>query len=368
MKTSITFITHTATPGGAELALARYIEGASDVDVEVITFEDGPLWRDLESSASAKVIVLRGGLLGQLRELRAAMKRRRDRIFIGNSMRGSFYMALAQDRLTTSLYWARDQLVASSMSRVAVALTRWVTLTRVSGCLANSISTERTVRTLKPRLDTRVVYSPSGIAADDTQHSRQFAARPTRLVFLGRLAPWKGPDLAVRAVAALIAQGHSVTLTVAGGPLFGEEAFDDSLRALAEELGVSKSVEFLGHVAEVRPLLDRHDVLLHCSTVPEPFGQVIVQAMAAGLVVVAADSGGPKEIISDGVNGFLYATGDLSALTATVRSALEGEPSALQSLSDAARERARHFDDAHCITEITQAVVELGLKEAALVR
>ena len=54
-------------------------------------------------------------------------------------------------------------------------------------------------------------------------------------------------------------------------------------------------------------------MLVHASVVPEPFGQVVAQGMAAGVPVVAADAGGPAEMIDDGVNGFVVPAGDALA-------------------------------------------------------
>jgi glycosyltransferase involved in cell wall biosynthesis len=60
------------------------------------------------------------------------------------------------------------------------------------------------------------------------------------------------------------------------------------------------------------------DVLVHASTSPEPFGQVVLEGMAAGLPVVAAVPGGPAEIIVDGVDGLLTASGSVESLAAAL--------------------------------------------------
>jgi glycosyltransferase involved in cell wall biosynthesis len=61
------------------------------------------------------------------------------------------------------------------------------------------------------------------------------------------------------------------------------------------------------------------DMLVHASTIPEPFGQVILEGMAAGVPVVAADAGGPAELVNHDVNGVLYPMGDQSALAGAMR-------------------------------------------------
>ena len=77
----------------------------------------------------------------------------------------------------------------------------------------------------------------------------------------------------------------------------------------------------LGHVDDVVTLLEDHDVLVHCSTVPEPFGQVIVQGLAAGIPVVATDAGGPREILEGAPTSLRYPVGSPVGLTEAVAAA-----------------------------------------------
>jgi glycosyltransferase involved in cell wall biosynthesis len=136
---------------------------------------------------------------------------------------------------------------------------------------------------------------------------------PLRVTVLGRLAPWKGQDLAIEAFADSLASSGA-TLAIVGAPLFGEEAYAASLRARAAALGVAERVEFLGFVDDVAGVLASTDVLVHSSTIPEPFGQVVVEAMGAGCAVIVPDQGGPAEVVTDGVDGVTYAMGDAGAL------------------------------------------------------
>ena len=106
---------------------------------------------------------------------------------------------------------------------------------------------------------------------------------------------------------------------VIGAPMFGEEAYADQLQSTARELGLADRVSFRGFAEDVYAELARLDVLVHASTVPEPLGQVVLEGMAAGLPVVAADAGGPAEIIHDGVDGLLYPAGDEAELAERLR-------------------------------------------------
>jgi glycosyltransferase involved in cell wall biosynthesis len=68
---------------------------------------------------------------------------------------------------------------------------------------------------------------------------------------------------------------------------------------------VAEQVVFHGHVSDVSAFIDTMDVIVHASTRPEPLGQTVIQALAAGKPVVATIGGGPSALITSGVNGLL---------------------------------------------------------------
>src|ERR1700704_3441600 len=88
--------------------------------------------------------------------------------------------------------------------------------------------------------------------------------------------------------------------------------------------------------------LERLDILVHASIIPEPFGQVVIEGMAAGLPVVAAGAGGPAEVIEDGVTGILYPPGDVGALASALRK-LAAKPHLRERLGRAGRVQAAAF-------------------------
>jgi len=84
-------------------------------------------------------------------------------------------------------------------------------------------------------------------------------------------------------------------------------------------------------------------VLVHASVIPEPFGLVVVEAMAAGLPVIAADAGGPAEVITHRVDGVLYPPGDVDALASMLARARDEEPTIAGQLGMKARATAGRF-------------------------
>ena len=96
-----------------------------------------------------------------------------------------------------------------------------------------------------------------------------------RVVVLGRLSPWKGQDLFLRAFAEVF--GDAMTKAyIVGGALFGESDYQRELVLEAQRLGIADRVQFVGHVEDPWAWLVDADVLVHGSRIPEPFGRVVV--------------------------------------------------------------------------------------------
>lgn len=99
---------------------------------------------------------------------------------------------------------------------------------------------------------------------------------------------------------------------------------------------------FAGHVSDPTPFLTDADIAVHCSRTTEPFGQVIVEAMAAGCAVIAAAAGGPLEIVTDGVDGLLVDPTDTAELAAALDRLIDDQ-SLRTELSDRGRSTAATF-------------------------
>jgi len=155
------------------------------------------------------------------------------------------------------------------------------------------------------------------------------------LLWVGRLQPWKGVDVALRALRE-IPQAH---LMIVGD---GETRAD--LERLAQELGLAERVHFLGALPRERlpSIYAAADLLLATSFASETFGIGLVEAQACGLPVVASRFGGFPEVIDEGRTGLLVPPRDPTALAAAVRSLLN-DPVRRQALADAAPGWAAQF-------------------------
>jgi phosphatidyl-myo-inositol alpha-mannosyltransferase len=160
-----------------------------------------------------------------------------------------------------------------------------------------------------------------------------------RLLFVGRLDVRKGFPVAVQAFATLAASGgRDLRLIVAGD---GPER--DAVGMLAPE--VRSRVTLLGTVpnAELPTVAAACDLYLGSATGGESFGVVLIEAMAAGLPVVASDTPGYDEVVHDGVDGLLVPPSDPAALAAAAGRVLD-DPALAARLAAAGRDRAKDFD------------------------
>jgi glycosyltransferase involved in cell wall biosynthesis len=169
--------------------------------------------------------------------------------------------------------------------------------------IANSAATAATIAGCVPL----VVYP--GVYAGPRSVSRNKSAESVTIGVAARLAPVKGVEDLI-AVFALVARQFGVTLDVVGA---GRET--DVLRGQAETLGIADRVRFLGWRDDVQALMERWDIYVQPSRA-EGFGLAAVEAMAAGLPVVATDVGGLAEIVENGESGWLVAAGDTRAMAA----------------------------------------------------
>jgi len=118
---------------------------------------------------------------------------------------------------------------------------------------------------------------------------------PLQLLYVGRLSPRKGPQVAVAALRELVDRGVDARLTLLGSVFEGYEWFEAELRASVMAAGLDARVEFLGFQPDVWPHLAGADVVLVPSVREEPFGNTAVEAVLAARPLVVSDHSGLLE-------------------------------------------------------------------------
>jgi glycosyltransferase involved in cell wall biosynthesis len=130
-----------------------------------------------------------------------------------------------------------------------------------------------------------------------------------RVLFLSRMEPLKGPDIAIKGVAGAVAQGANVTLTLAG---IGVEKMTQELSRLASDLHVSDRIAWREAPTPdaLVALYRSHDIFVFPSLIAEGLGIVCLEAMACGLPVLATRGWGQMDLVKEGETGFTFPKGD----------------------------------------------------------
>ena len=184
---------------------------------------------------------------------------------------------------------------------------------------------------------------------------RSSPPRQRRIVSVGRLRPEKAHEVLIAAVARLRPAWPDVRLR-----LIGDGPREAALRQIAGEYGLLDCVEFLGHRDDVPALLREADVFALPSR-SEASPNAVLEAMAAGVPVVASDVGGIPEAITPGLTGILVPPGDDEALAGALGH-LFSDPLQAERLGLAAR---RHVEGHYSFTRMVGAFEELYLAELA---
>jgi D-inositol-3-phosphate glycosyltransferase len=153
------------------------------------------------------------------------------------------------------------------------------------------------------------------------------------LLYAGRLVRWKGVEYLIKALPQV--DPNSTTLWIAG-----EGTYEDTLRELAERLGVASRVRFLGKVEQddLAALYRSCSMLVATSFVNETFGMALCEAMACGAAVVASDFGGFKEVVEPGVTGLVARPQDPHDLAEKINRLL-ADPAMAREMGREGRER-----------------------------
>ena len=180
--------------------------------------------------------------------------------------------------------------------------------------------------------DVKDAVAPAAAAEDEA------APRPRklRLVMCGDLSSLKGQDQAIRALA-LIKDAQvrkNITLDIFG-EVHTEKAYMGDMQRIIEGTGLVGSVVFRGYTSQLATLLKEYDCGIVCSR-REGFGLATAEFMAAGLAVIASDTGANSELIEDGVSGLIYRYQDAVDLSAKIET-LYRDPDKLNSYGRSAR-------------------------------
>jgi len=234
-----------------------------------------------------------------------------------------FWVQRMFSRHTDGIFAVSEQLKRDLAERVGIPAGRLKVI-------YNGVDTSRFVPSNRSR-----VRAAWGIVADELVVGS-----------VGRLVQVKNYPLLLRAMSSLAADRVTIVL-VGAGP---ERA---TLETMARDLGIAERVRFLGHREDVAELLPAMDVFV-LPSVSEGMSNTLLEAMAAGVAVVASNVGGNPEIVRDQLDGLLFESGDEAGLHDRLQKML-ADPVLRARMGRAGRERMlREFSMEAMITRYEQ--------------
>jgi glycosyltransferase involved in cell wall biosynthesis len=376
----IVYLSPSGQLGGAEVCLLDMLavlkQGRPECDAHVILGEDGPLRKRVET-LKAKTTVLpfppeiarlgdseghRASLLLKLLRstpsafyyrdaLRNELKELRPQIIHSNGLKMHLLAAVAKPA-GAKLIWHMHDYV-SSRPAMARLLRYFATHAEEAVAVSNSVAED--IRRALPgmRITTALncvdleEFSPNGPRFDlDARCGLGPAPEPcVRVGLLATMAWWKGHQLFLEAIAKVDRQ-FPVRGYVIGGCQYQTVSKQESIEALreyADSLRLQGRVGFTGFLDEPATALRALDIVVHASTQPEPFGRVIVEAMACRKAVISSAVGGAAEILAKGDIGESFAIGSSDGLAHAIDK-LAGNPMRREELASRGLEVARkHF-------------------------
>ena len=376
----VLFVNHTAKLGGGEIALRLLIHhlDRTRIDHEVLLFEDGPLTALLRQGSAVHIVQLPAGIRDARKDsllsvstlkkvggiplsiwrVRSAIRKLKIDFVHTNSLKADLVGGIAARLAGKPVIWhIRDRIAPDYLPAKVVAVFRALARLVPVAIIANSRATLESLNL--PAAATR-----SGGTAHVVHDGVDLSMIPVKPIpmrtslvvgLVGRISPWKGQDVFLRAIQQIRQEVPDVRFEIIGSALFGEEQYERELQDLATQLELDDSVQFCGFVTNIAERIAALDLVVHASTISEPFGQVVIEGMAAGKAVVATRGGGVSEIVEDGVSGLLVAMKDPTALAQAMLLLLK-DPVRRAQLGKAAR---RRVEDKFQIQFTAQKVLRL---------
>jgi glycosyltransferase involved in cell wall biosynthesis len=376
----VLFVSPSAGLGGAERALVEGVRSlrivAPDWKVALIAAEDGPLVETVRA-LGAEVDVLPmpgrfaatgefghaalgtwirlasegGGLMRYARLLRGRFREWRPDVVHSNGLKTHILSAWSAGSDQPLVWHLHDYISARPVSARLLRLhSRKASLVlavsrSVADDAAGVLGGATRIQTVYNAIDIER-FRGEGVRLDlDAASGLPAAPEGTlRVGLAATFARWKGHEVFLRAVGALVARVN-IRAYIIGGPVYrtgdASQVRPGELEKLVRDLGLGDRVGFTGMLPDTSVALRALDIVVHASTRPEPFGLTIAEGMATGRAVVMTDAGGAREVAVPDETCLTHAPGDVAALARQIER-LVRDPELRGRLGAAAAACVRH--------------------------
>ncbi len=206
-------------------------------------------------------------------------------------------------------------------------------------------------------------FDPSSISPQQVQQLRESWGIPpdTQVLLLpGRISRTKGQDVLIEALSLM---NHKNVTVVFVGSAQGHESYRDNLIHLTSSLGLENRVKWIPPCSDIAIAYQMANMIVCPSLVPEGFGRLMAEAQAMKKSIVASDHGAAREVIEEGVTGWLTRPGDVEALAHAIDEALDLPQKSFDEMGEKGRARVEAYFSKETMCSQTLAVYQELLEE-----
>lgn len=352
--------------GGAEVALLQLLKARNEtgLDLQVCFLEAGEMV-GIAESVGVRTFILRARQLrnlvsffGCVRSLRKIILAETPDAVLAWMTKGHIYSGLAAIGTSTkSIYFQMGLPDDGIVDR----LCRLIPAAGALGC-SEFVAREQRARVKYPVVDVPlaadVPHPEAAMPIEEQKRRLGFDPNRPLVGIVGRLQRWKGMHVYLHAMSNIVKRHSDVQGVIVGGKHDLEPDYPAFLESIWRTEGLHQVVRMVGRQTNVPEWMRAMDIVVHASE-REPFGIVVVEAMALQKAVIATMPGGPEEIITNGENGLLVPYGDVTALATAIESLLQNQ-SLAGNLASAAKERSTQFTVPQFARNVSAAIARIA--------
>ncbi len=333
-RRKILLISNSAAISGAERSLLDLVAVLRRVhELTVVLPEMGDLYHLLNGHVEIRVvkmvrIALRSNLPDLVRQAWQLMKgagllagiAREEKfdLIYANNVQAHLYSLLIKFLSGKPIIWhVRDNIRSKRLAGALSANTDLILA--ISRHIKHQFPAKRRVYLVYNGLDTTAWQPATAGTLPGMKERLNITGEKLLIAHVGQLVPWKRHELFIGMAAAIRREQPNVHFLLIGQDHFNQHAgYVQSLREMIITGGLTSCFSMIPYQPSFQHSLRDIDILVHLAG-GEPFGRVVMEAMASGIPIVAFASGGPAELVIDGQNGFLLPSGHLEQVAKKVQ-------------------------------------------------
>lgn len=366
----IAYFSHSIDIGGAEVSLFHLIKGLdrekfiiylicpenskmidffSKLEVNIVKYKIDDTLLNIRTKdiklAHIPFIVIKNtrNILETIYFIRKKIKKYKIDVIHSNSMKAHFLSPFIKLKNTVLIWHIRD-LISSNIVRSILKLlsNRVDSIIAISGFVAENLEINNKTKIIYNCVD----FSNYSGKYYDIKKELGLSKSDKLLLSIGQLTERKGFHFLLPAFQKVHNKNKDIKLCIVGTNLFHGPEYFEQLKMYIKKNNLEQSVYFLGFRKDVPDILRSSDLFVFPS-INEPFGRVVIEAMAANIPIIASNSGGIPEIIQNEISGLLVENGDVAAIESAMESILGNENLSKHLVNNAQREKDKYLPQKH---------------------